>query len=112
MVPSCRIEEQRSPEPFGSRDEVCLICTSWICNSLALEGFLLDDIFALSYQLLQQLQPGLPLLGSLLAKQLAGHALQGERPHNLHRNNKTVLPKNVAFFTTKKTNNNLAYNLR
>lgn len=54
-------------------------------DSLALHRFLLDRLFTLCYQLLQQLQSGLPLLRCLLAKKLVGHAFQGERSHNLHK---------------------------
>lgn len=59
-----------------------------IHDSLALECFLFHRLFALSYELFQQLQPGLPLLGSFLAKQLVGHAFQGECPHNLLKESK------------------------
>lgn len=59
-----------------------------IHDSLALKCFLFNCLFTLSYELLQQLQPGLPLLGSFLAKQLVGHAFQGECPHNLLKESK------------------------
>lgn len=59
-----------------------------IHDSLALECFLFNCLFTLSYELFQQLQSGLPLLGSFLAKQLVGHAFQGECPHNLLKESK------------------------
>lgn len=62
-------------------------CSHIICQhySLALDCFLLDGLFPLCYQLLQQLQSGLPLLRCLLAKKLVGHSFKGECPHNLRK---------------------------
>lgn len=62
---------------------ICSAPLSSVHDSLALDRLLLDGLFALRDQLLQQLQPGLPLLGGLLAKELVGHAFEGERPYNL-----------------------------
>lgn len=56
-----------------------------VYDSLALGRLLLHCLFALCYQLLQQLQPGLPLLRCLLSKQLVGHTFEGECPHYLRK---------------------------
>lgn len=70
-------------------------------DSLALDRFLLDCLFAICYQLLQQLQSGFPLLGCLLAKKLVGHTFQGECPHDLNKEGKKMAVTGAAFKFTK-----------
>lgn len=72
-----------SQKTFKANFTHSLPASSRVHDSLAFERFLLDGHFSLCYQLLQQLQSGLPLLRCLLAKKLVGHAFEGERPHNL-----------------------------
>lgn len=74
-------QHRTSQKPFT----LILPASHRVQDSLAFHRFLLDSLFTLCYQLLQQLQSGLPLLRCLLAKKLVGHAFEGEGPHNLRK---------------------------
>lgn len=77
MLPAQTHNEQDVTTPAGRFGE------QTDARSLALHRLLFDAVLSLGYQLLQQLQSGLPLLRRLLAKNLVGHAFEGERPHDL-----------------------------